>query len=424
MTAPEATATAPPQPALWHNRAYLLLMSGKTTQIIGSGVSLFAAPLIVYALTGSTVIAGVITGIGAAGALLATLPAGVIADRVDRRRLLILCSVIGAVLWGSVAVAALAGHLTIGHLAVVLFGGQVIGSVYAPAESAAIRQVVRSEQMGSAMAAMEGRGAVASLVSSPLGGVLYGFGKAWPLLADFVGYLVALACAWLVREPLNPPRTAPPAGMWASLRDGLRFVWAVPLLRFGLVIFMLLNLAFSGILFVLNLHLISIGTAPVLIGLIDAVAGASMLAGSLFAGRLITRFRTGPLAIVGLCVTTLGGVGLALSDRYWEYLVALAVAGLLLPAVNSGLMGYVAAITPHEMQGRMNAALSLSYLAVAPFAPVLSGWLLAVAPSRVGMAVFAALLLLSVIALVAFPPVRRIGRADEWAADEVRWPPA
>lgn len=416
----EASAAVAP---LTRNRPYLLLMTGKTTQLVGAGIASFAVPLIAFSLTHSVLWSGLIAGVGELGALIATLPAGVIADRVDRRRLLLVCAAIGALLWLSVAVAGAFGMLTPWHLATVLLLSALSSTFFAPAEAAGIRQVVPTEQLGSAMAAMEGRSAVASLIAGPVGGLLYGLSHVVPLFASVIGYAVAWFCTLFVRAPLNgdlaAAREQHPV---QALLEGLRFAWSSPFLRIGIFVFAGINLGFNGLLITLNLHLVSIGTTPVLIGLINTAAGAAMITGAVIAPWLVRRFPVGLISIVGLAATVVGGVGLAFSNGFGGYLPFMALATLLIPAVNSALIGYSAAITPGHLQGRLNAVLSLSGVAISPLAPVIAGVFLGWIGVHAGMAVFAALLLAATIALACYRPIRRVGRPDSWAADLVDWP--
>lgn len=422
MTTTPTSPTAD-RPTLWHNPDYLLLMSGKTTQIIGAGLGVFAVPLIAFALTGSVFLAGMISAAGEVGFLLASLPAGAIADRVNRKNLILVCSAIGALLWGSLVVTSAMGELTAWQLAVVLFLSNVMSAFFVPAEAAGIREVVRPDQMGSAMAAMQGRGAVASLISGPIGGVLYGLGRAWPLAASAVGYLVVGACTLFVRKPLNGDLShVKNTHVVASLVEGLRFVWSVPFLRVGVFIFAILNLAFSGILFSINLHLVAVHTPPFLIGLMDAVAGASMLIGAIAAGPLVKRFRGGRLAVVSVIVTVVGASGLMTAQDYAEYLPWMMVATIMIPALNSALLGYASAITPSALQGRMNSVLSLSSVAVTPIAPIAAGALLGSVSVNAALAVFAVLLAIGGAIFIAYRPMRSIGKPEHWADDIVVWP--
>lgn len=428
MTTPQASVSGPPaQPAasLWRNRPYLLLMSGKTTQIIGEGVGIFAVPLVAFGLTHSVLLAGAVAAVGEAGSLLATLPAGVVADRVDRRRLLIGAGALASVLWAFAAVAGLAGVLTAWQLAVVLFGASVATAVFNPAEIGAIRSVIASEQLAPAMAAVQGRGAVATIVASPLGGVLYAVSHAVPFAATAVGHLAVVVCTWLVRAPLNGDRaTARAAHPIEQLKEGIRFVARLPVLRNSLWLIMLINLTVNGTLIGVNLQLVRTHTAPLLIGLLDTVAGAVMLLGSLLAGPLMKRFPSGRLAIVGLAVTAAAFLGMSAVHEYAGYLGFLAVAFVLIPTVNSGVGGYVAAIVPDALQGRVNSVSSLGYLAVAPLSPVLAGALLA----RLGIVptlwIFSAALVVGVVGAAFVKEIRRIGTPDTWAADAAADQPA
>ncbi|MGN6200641.1 MFS transporter [Humibacter sp.] len=410
--------------SLWRNAPYLLLMTGKTSQLIGNGIAVFAVPLIAFAITESVFWAGVIGAISEVGVLLAVLPAGVIADRVDRRRLLLVCSAVGLIIWLTLWAADAAGVLNAIELAAALLVTSAVSAFYAPTEAAGIRYVVSSEQLGTAMAAMQGRGAVASLLSGPLGGMLYGLSRALPFLASSFGYVLAGATALLVRVPLNdrhPQRHS--QGVVASLVDGFRFVWAVPVIRTGSGVFALLNLAFGGAFVSINLHLVAIHTAPLLIALVDVASGVAMLAGSIAAPSLVKRFPSGPLAIVCMVPSVLGGFGLALSTHYLEYVALAIVMSLFIPPVNSGLLGYVSAITPQTMQARMNSVLSLSWTVVAPLAPLLSGALLSTVGVGRSIAAFASLLLVGFVLFALNRAVRRIGLPGTWEDDLVRWPP-
>jgi MFS family permease len=416
------TASAQPT-SLWRNRAYLLLMSGKSTQIVGEGVGTFAVPLVAFGLTHSVVLAGVIAAVGQAGSLLATLPAGVVADRVDRRRLLIWSAVAGTVLWAFVSVAGIVGVLTAWQLAAVLFGVSIITVVFNAAEVGAIRAVVGADQMAPAMAAMQGRSAVASLVAGPVGGVLYAISRAVPFLAGMLGHAAVVVCTALVRAPLNGDLAAARAGHPVEqLKEGVRFVARMPLLRTSLWLIMLINLTVNGALIAINLQLVRTHALPLLIGLIDTVAGAVMLLGSVLAAPLMKRFPAGWLAIAGLALTATAFIGMAVTHTYLGYLIFMAVGFALIPAVNAGVGGYITAIVPDALQGRVNSVTSLGYLAVAPISPVVAGALLAQLGIVPTLWIMAAALAAGVIGVACVAEVRRIGRPDTWGADLIEWP--
>ena len=422
-TSQPGTPAAPPP--LRHNRPYMLLMTGKTVEVVGSGMAVFAVPLLALALSGSLVVAGVIGAVAQVGALVATMPAGVIADRWDRRSIVIACSILGLAAWGSLGVAWLLGGITVVHLAVAAFLAAIARSVYDPSESAAIRHVVPTAQLGSAMAAVQGRSAVASLVASPLGGLLYAASRVLPALAGAVGHLVALVCALAVRAPLGEPvkHRSEREPAWQEFVEGWRYVMSIPFLRASLGVFALINLTFNGLFAGLNLHLADLHTAPFRIGLIDGVSGAAMLVGSIFAGRLVSRFPAGPLAITLLLVAVVGAAIVPVTGTYAGYLVGMGITGLAAPAVNAGLIGYAVAITPGALQGRMNAVMMLCTAGLTPLAPFLAGVMLSAWGPTWTFGIFAAGLAVSWAIAASVRSLRRIGTPDTWADDAVDWPP-
>jgi hypothetical protein len=420
----EHRAPAPPTPAhstpelpLWRNRPYVLLMSGLTAESLGAGVALFAVPLLTLHLTGSPTAAGVVAAVGQTGALLAALPAGVVADRSDRRRLVVAAAGLTALLWGTVVVAGAAETLSAWHLAAVLFGTSVAGAFVDPAISGAFRTVVQPAQLPTAYAAAQGRDAVAGMLAGPLGGVLYGIAPVVPLVGAVVGHAATAAGAWLVREPLHgdvaAARAARPVD---ALRAGVRYVWASPLFRACIVLFVAVNVAVGGILVGINLELARTGTPPVLIGLLDTVAATSMLVGAALAPGLVRRLRLGVLVVLALGVLLLALAGMAVLRAYLGYVILLGVGVLLVPAVNAAMAGYTAAVTPAQMQGRLSSVLGLTGLAAGPVAPLVGGGLLDAGGIDAVLWSLVTLLAVVVAALVGVRSLWQVGTPDAWAA--------
>ncbi|MFD6137065.1 MFS transporter [Isoptericola sp. NPDC060257] len=417
-----AGAAEAPVP-LRRNRPYVLLMSGLTTQSLGGSVARFAVPLLALGLTGSAAAAGTIAAVGQAGALLATLPAGVVADRTDRRRLVVVAASVAAVLWASAVVAAALGGLTAWHLAAVLCGSAVAAAFLDPAISGAFRAVVPTAQLPTAYATAQGRDAVAGIAGGPVGGLLYGVAAALPLVGAVVGHAATALCAWFVRAPLNDDVTQARATRpLAALREGLRYVWAVPLFRASLGLFVAVNVAVNGMLVGINLELARTGTPPVLIGVVGTVAAGSMLLGALAAPALVARLRLGVLTVLALVPVVLAFVGMALLQTYVAYVVLVGVGMLMVPAVNSAMAGYTAAITPDRMQGRLASVLGLSGVAAMPLAPLVGGTLLEAGGIGVVLWTLVALLAATVVGLALVRSLWRVGTPDTWADDALPMP--
>jgi len=420
-TLPADTTTVPVP--LRRNRPYLLLMSGLTAQSLGGSVTKFAVPLLALELTGSPTAAGVVAAVGQTGALLAALPAGVVADRTDRRRLVVVAASVAALLWATVVVAGVLGGLTAWHLAAVLFGAAIATAFLDPAISGAFRAVVPQPQLPTAYAAAQGRDAVAGMLGGPLGGALYAIAHVVPMVGAVVGDAVTAVCAFFVREPLgggdDEARATHPL---VALKQGLRFVWSVPLFRACLGLFVMVNVALGGMMIGISLELAGTGTPPVLIGVFNMVAAGSMLLGSVVAPQLVARMRLGAVTVVSLGLLVVAFVGMALVQTYLGYVVLIGVGVLLVPAVNAAMAGYTAAITPGQMQGRLSSVLGLSGVAAMPIAPLVGGALLGAGGIGVVLWTLVALLAATVVGLALVRSLWRVGTPDAWADDALPMP--
>jgi MFS family permease len=155
--------------SLARNHDFTVLWVGQTISELGSRVSMFVFPLITYAMTGSALLAALAEAVHLLGLAATLLPAGVLADRVDRLRIMRFASGTGVLLYSSLAVAGVAGVLTVPHLlAVALLTGAGAG-LFAPAEISAVRTVVPADELPTALSQNQARLHVAGLLGAPLG---------------------------------------------------------------------------------------------------------------------------------------------------------------------------------------------------------------------------------------------------------------
>ncbi|WP_349827059.1 hypothetical protein [Brevibacterium litoralis] len=210
--------------------------------------------------------------------------------------------------------------------------------------------------------------------------------------------------------PSPSPRPSAFADLWA----GLRYVFAHPLFRVLVVLFVVLNVATNGMLLALVLDLTVRGQEPVLIGLVSAVVGVGTLVGAALAPALVKRIRTGLLVPLALGFLALGGIALVFAPGYWAQITVLGLAFLGAPACNAALVGYASAITPQEMQGRFASIIGLTGYAAAPLAPVVGAGLLEIGGLPLVFLVLSGVLGTVVVGLCFFRPLRRIGTPDTW----------
>ncbi len=186
---------------LRRNVRFQTLWIGSTIGFLGIEAADIGYPLAVLALTGSPAQAGLFAALQTLATLLAGLPAGQVADRFDRRRVLVLAEATRTTAAASVAAALALHHLTLVHLLAV---AAVLGAstpFSGTARMLLVRAVVPSDQLTAALTQEQVRDGASQLIGPPLGGLLYGIRQLLPFLFSALAFAVSLVCALVVRVP-------------------------------------------------------------------------------------------------------------------------------------------------------------------------------------------------------------------------------
>lgn len=266
------------------NYNYRLFIAGQVVSQSGTWLQRTAQAWLVLELTGSPVALGLVTALQTLPATLLSLFAGVIADRLPKRPLLM------AILVGEIGQAAVLAFLTLTGqiqlwqiyvLAVVL---GVLNSLESPTRQALVSELVQPSQVQSAVTLNSSVFNAARIMGPGVGGVLiaaWGTGVCFALnAASFVATLAGLA---LMRPALlRPARRAARAAVWTQLADGLRYVARTPALTFPLVL--LAFLGTFGYNFTVTLPLLArytLDIGSIGFGTLNAAMGVGSLVGAL-----------------------------------------------------------------------------------------------------------------------------------------------
>ena len=171
---PEVEAATEAEVApLRRNRDFMLLWTGAGFAQLGAKMSVIAFPLLLIWHNGTTLGAGLVAFAGLLPTLLLQLPAGVLVDRWDRRKVMIACDIVAATSMASVAVLLLFGVVWLPHLFLVNFLEGSCMIFYLLSERAAVRNVVAPQHISSAISQNEARGRAAGLLGQPAGSGLF-----------------------------------------------------------------------------------------------------------------------------------------------------------------------------------------------------------------------------------------------------------
>ena len=212
------------------SRDFRLLWLGQLISTSGSALRLVAIPYQVYVLTGSSLAVGLLGLFSAVPLIALSLWGGVIADRVDRRRMLLVTNTCLALTSVALALSTQAGLATVPVLYLLTAIGSGFSALDQPARSALAPSLVERRLIPAAMALNQSQFQVAQVVGPAIAGVLIArFGLAPAYWIDVATFLIATGALWLMRAPRSDVRIVHAAPLRA-MADGMAFLLSRPLL--------------------------------------------------------------------------------------------------------------------------------------------------------------------------------------------------
>jgi DHA3 family macrolide efflux protein-like MFS transporter len=415
-------------------RDFVIIWTGLMISAVGSGLSTFALGLWVLRETGSTT-QFALTFLATALPAIAVSPlAGAVADRYDRRQIMIISDFASAAVTFALAALLMAGHLDVWHVYVGVGASALFDAFRSPAFAASIPQLVPRERLENANAVVQTANAVAAIVSPLLAGAMVGSLSFAVVLAvdgaTFVAGLVTLLFA-AIPKVVRVTRAANVGALVEALA-GWRYVQQSPGLV-GLLAIYATNYFVFAMACVLIAPLLLTFATPAMLGVQYAIGGVG-----LFLGGLLVTALGGPKKRINgvLGYSALGGLALAvhgLRPSFTLVTVAGFVLFLTMPTITSSSTALWQTKVPLDLQGRcfaiqhlvFHVVTALGYLLAGPlsdlvFEPALSahgvlagsiGALIGVGPGR-GIALMFILLgaTMSTVAIAAarVPAIRHV----------------
>jgi hypothetical protein len=371
---------------LRRNRDFLLLQAGHLLSTFGSSMSGIAYPLLTLALTGSAAKTGYVGAVELAPLVLLSAPAGVAADRFDRRRLMIASDVAGAASVGALAAAVLTHHAGFRLILVVAFVDTAAAVFFRAGNSGAFRAVVPRSQLADAASVSMARMSAVRLVGPPVGGALFGVARALPFLADAISYAFSTISLLLMRTPFQEAREP---GARPRFREGLAHFWRIPFLRTTVGMIAASNLVAAGAPVAVIVLAHRRGLPSAAIGGFVALQGVTLLLGSIASPLLRRLVPMRAILLSEFWMALVYGAFLAVPNVY-VLAVAASLHAFWFPSTDSAMTAYSYALIPDRLLGRTMAASNMLRAASAPIGPLAAGLLLAHSTPRLAILVLAA----------------------------------
>ncbi len=390
----------------------MLLQAGQLLSSAGTESTSIAYPLLVLAITNSPAKAGIVSAARILPRALFSVPAGVAADRWNRRRLMIAADGVRVVAIGSLAATIVLDQITFWQIPVVAFVEGAGAAVFSVAQTGALRAVVPPPQLPAAVATITGRQATVQLVGPPLGGALFGLARALPFLVDAISYAFSTVSLLAMRTPFQEDRKRDRSSLRSQLTEGFHFMWRQPFLRTCSMLFGLANFIGPGVLFAIVVIGKRQGLSGGGVGVLVAAFGACLLLGS-FLSPLVRSLLPVRAVLVLELWTWIGCAVFLVWPSVYVLTAGILPTALAIPSTDSVVGAYRIAITPDRLLGRVESVRTTIALLIAPLGPLVAGVLLGAVSERAAIAVFAAVGLVLALWGTLSPSIQAAPSLDE-----------
>jgi MFS family permease len=347
--------------------------SSQLVSLSGTWMQNTGSQLVVLSLTSSAVAIGAINVVSAIPLLLFSLYGGVIADRLDRRRIIIATQCMLGIISLVFAFLIWSDRIEYWHILVIAAVAGTVMSFELPAAQAFVSELVDRDDLPQALALNSASFNATRTVGPAVAGVVIGaLGTAAAFLINAMTLLAPISVLLGLRTVMKPPvRARKRTTGSSSLKEGIRHIRThEDLLGLVMLSAMFSFLVFPNLLVLMPLYVTDVlGGSDSWVAIMISVLGAGSLVGSftmLRGSRLEAaagkRLR---IAMVGL---TVGLLWLALSPNPWVAIPGVMIAGFSFTTSNTQVMTRLQQLAPDEMRGRVMSANSLAFNGMMPFA--------------------------------------------------------
>lgn len=414
--------------SVFKNRNFILVALGRFVSEFGTYLFSFALSLYVLEKTESAALFATVIAVSIIPRIILTPFAGVIIDRVSRKKMVVSMDVIsGIVLLAIGGVYFAQGELSLVFIYVVVIATNTINVFFSPAMSSMMPDIVEKERLADANSITELGGAAIAITAPIIAGLLYsGFGLLIIIVVDGISFLLSAFSESFIKikkESLIPDEEH--EGFFHSFAEGFRYIISMPEFIIIAGVAIIANFALAPI-FSIALPIVILqdfGMSEAAYGVVTSLMTIGMFIGPIFAAGIIKKYHYSKLVSF---ILTLSGVicllfGLAcingiFPNVYFNTVLMLVLINILMIIiiwVNLATATARQRIVPGHLQGRVVSVVGTVAMMATPAGQALMGYLLDSNDTYIIVGMFALLVILSgILAKFGFARLEKSGKMD------------
>jgi len=360
--------------ALSH-RNYKLFFIGQGVSLIGTWMEQIAMSWLVYRLTDSVFMLGLLGFAAQIPSFIFGPFGGVVSDRYDRHRIVLVTQILSMVQASVVAALVLTDTATVTWLLVLIVFLGIINAFGNTARQAFVIELVeKREDVGNAIALNSSMFNMARLVGPSVAGILIAaVGEGMCFLINALSFLGVIFCLLAMRVERKPrPKTE--TRVWQSLKEGYQYVFGFPPIRAVIIqigIISLVGMPFSTLMPVFARDILHGGANT--LGYLMGASGIGALTGALYLARRPTVVGLGRVIVVATTMLGFGLIFFSFTRSLWQSLLVVLITGFGMIVQMAASNTILQTISDDDKRGRVMSFYSMAFLGMAPFGSLLAG---------------------------------------------------
>ena len=359
-------------------RNYRLFFGGQIVSLVGTWMTTTATSWLVYRLTGSAMLLGVVGFAGQIPGFLLGPFSGVVVDRWNRHRLLICTQTTSMLQSFALAALTLSGHITISRIiALSVVQGMVNAFDMPGRQSFFIEMIENKQDLGNAIALNSSMVNMARLLGPSVAGVVIAaMGEGWCVFIDGVSYIAVLIALLLMRLPREDVALRAPARAVRQFIEGFSYAFGFQPIRS--IILLLAVVSFVGIPYSVLMPIFAADVfhgGPHTLGLLMTASGCGALTAALWLAARKSVVGLGRVIPIATAMFGAGLIAFSMSRVLWLAVPFMVVTGFGFMTQMAASNTVIQTIVDDEKRGRVMSFYMMAFLGTVPFGSLSAGWL-------------------------------------------------
>ena len=357
------------------SRNYRLFFSGQSVSLIGTWLTRIATGWLVYRLTGSAVLLGVVGFCGQIPAFLLAPFGGMVADRGNRHKLLIATQVLSMVQSFALAILTLLNIITVTHIIILsIFQGMINAFDMPIRQSFVIQMVENKEDLGNAIELNSSMVNSARLLGPSIAGVLIAIaGEGYCFLIDGCSYLAVIISLVMMRVEYIP-RPKKKTSAFHQLREGFHYAYQFIPIRYILMLLALVSLFGFPYLMLMPVFAKDVlhGNAKTL-GPLVSFSGIGALSGALYLASRKSVLGLGKVIPTAAAIFGIGLITFSFSQITWLSFILLIFVGFGMMVQMASSNTIIQTVVDEDKRGRVMSFYAMAFMGMSPFGNLFAG---------------------------------------------------